>query len=311
MAQSQIYTANVRPQELWEGIKTFWNGKSATITPIYPRFTRNENSDKKFELYSERAGIGLPVAKAETKAIDILTPAQGIQPQLFNQAIALGIEFSRESIKDNLYVKEGRDKIEDLRMSFSTKMEFDGADLFNNGFNTAFLMKDGDTKPLFSTAHRTNAADYSNRLAINAALSETSIEDLIIQAEDTNDSSGLHRSNIKPTWIHIPTKLQFVAKRILNSILQNNSANNAINVLNQEGYLKDIIINTYLDDPEAWFIGTSANGLIYQDRESLELFDDVQTRQMVYCYYGYVRYAFGWDNARGVFAGNSGLLIDA
>ena len=311
MAQSQIYTANVRPNELWEGIKSFWNGKSEEITKIFPRFTRNENSDKKFELYSERAGIGIPVAKAETKSIDIQTPARGIQPQLFNQAIALGIELSRESIKDNLYVKEGRDKIEDLRISFATKMELDGADLFNNGFNTAFLMKDGDGKPLFSTIHRTNTAPYSNRLAVNAALSETSIEDAIIQIEDTNDSSGLHRANNKATYIHIPTKLQFVAKRILSSILQNNTGNNAINILNQENYLKDIIVNTYLDDAEAWSLGTTANGLIYQDREALELFDDVQTRQMVYCYYGYVRYAFGWDNARGAFAGNSGSLVDA
>lgn len=311
MAGSSIYTANVRPQELWEGIKSFWNGKSAKITQIYSRYTRNENSDKKFELYSERAGIGIPVAKSETKSIDIATPAQGIQPQLFNQAIALGIELSHESIEDNLYVREGRDKIEDLRKSFATKMEIDGADLFNNGFNTAFKMKDGDAKPLFSTTHRTNTGNYSNRLAIDAALSEKSLEDLIIQIKDINDSSGVHRANTTPTWVHVPTKLEFVSKRILNSILQNNTANNAVNVLKEDGYVKDIIINTYLDDDEAWFVGTDANGLIYQDREALELYDDMQTRQMVYCYYGYVRYAYGWDNARGAFAGNAGNLVDA
>lgn len=310
MAGSSIYTANVRPQELWEGIKAFWNGKTANIISLYPRFTRNENSDKKFELYSERAGIGIPVAKAETKSIDIATPAQGIQPQLFNQAIALGIELSHESIKDNLYVREGRDKIEDLRKSFGTKMELDGADLFNNGFDTGFLMKDGDKEPLFSLTHRTNTADYSNRLAVDTALSETAVEDLVIQIKDTNDSSGLHRSNIKPTWLHIPTKLEFVAKRILNSVLQNDTANNAVNILKEGAYISDIIVNTYLSDAEAWFIGTNADGLIYQDREALDLYDDVQTRQMVYCYYGYVRYAFGWDNARGSFAGNAGLLVD-
>lgn len=311
MAQSQIYTSNVRPNELWEGIKSFWNGKSDNIIPIYNRYTRNENSDKAFELYSERAGIGLPVAKAETKKIDVLTPARGIQPQLFNQAIALGIELSKESIDDNIYVKEGRDKIEDLRTSFGTKLELDGADLFNNGFNSAFLMKDGDAKPLFSATHRTNAETFSNRLPVDSALSETSLEDIINQLEDINDSSGLHRARIKSTWLQIPTKLQFVARRILNSILQNDTANNAINVLNQDSYLKEIIVNTYLDDDEAWFVGTTANGLIYQDRQPLALYDDVQTSQLVYCYYGYIRYAFGWDNPRGAFAGNAGTLTDA
>lgn len=311
MVGSPIYTSNVRPNELWEGIKGFWNGKSEGITPIYPRYTRIEGSQKSFELYSERVGIGIPTTKPETKSIEILTPERGIQPQLANQAIALGIQLSKESIADNLYVKEGRDKIEDLRESFSTKIELDGADLFNNGFNTAFLMKDGDAKPLFSTTHRTGANDFSNRLATDAALSETSIEDAITQIEDTNDSSGVHRAKNRPTWIQVPTKLQFVAKRILKSILQNDTGNNAINVLNQESYIKDIIINTYLDDPEAWFMGTTGNGLIYQDREPLELFPDVETRQLVYCYYGYVRYAFGWDNARGAFAGNAGNLIDA
>lgn len=308
---SQIYTSNIRPNELWPGIRAFWNGKANELVKIYDRYTRQENSDKKFELYSERAGIGIPRIKEEGKSIDIATPARGIQPQLFNAAIALGIELSHESIVDNLYEREGKDKIEDLRKSFYTKMEIDGADLFNNGFNSAFVMKDGDSEPLFSTNHHTNTGTFSNRLAVDAALSETSIEDLVIQIKDTNDSSGVHRANLKPTYLHIPTSLEFVARRILDSVLQNDTGNNATNVLRDQGYINNIIVNTYLDDAEAWFIGTDSNGLIFQNREDLELYDDSDTKKRVYSYYGYTRYAFGWDDARGAFAGNAGSLVDA
>ena len=62
------------------------------------------------------------------------------------------------------------------------------------------------------------------------ALSEAAVEDLCIQIMNTTNNRGLKISCL-PQSLNVPTALWFEANRIYHSVLQNDTSNNAINVL--------------------------------------------------------------------------------
>ena len=76
--------------------------------------------------------------------------------------------------------------------------------------------------------------------------------------------------------LHIPRQLMFEAERILKSIGQNDTANNAINALRSLNMFPDgIKVNHFFTDPDAFFIRTDApNGLTLFQRRELEFTKD-------------------------------------
>jgi hypothetical protein len=126
------------------------------------------------------------------------------------------------------------------------------ANVFNRGFNSSFT--GGDAKELFSTAHPCANGNQSNHLTTAADMSEASLEDLCIQISDAVDSRGLKFSN-KPKALMVPNALQFEAHRVVKSVLQNDTAQNAVNVLKLLNIFPGgIIVNPYLTDTDAFFV---------------------------------------------------------
>jgi len=299
-----VFTTSTRPNEIWPGLKVFWDGMGSKLAPLYPQIFKEEKSTQKYEKYSEHYNVGLPQLKAEGDSTKFAGFAQGASPELRNIAYSLGIILTHESIADNLYFKEGKDKIEALRKSFETNKDTLGADVLNNGFSSSYLMPNGDGVELFSSLHPNAAGTYANELPIPADLCETSLEDMLVLISAALDSSGVHKANLKAQKLIVSKENMFNAARILKSTLQNDTATNAINAIKSMGLLPEgFITNIYLTDTDAWFVKTDAqNGLIYQNREPLKLYRDNEMDTLNLKCYGYERYAFGWVDPRGMYA---------
>ena len=74
----------------------------------------------------------------------------------------------------------------------------------------------------------------------------------------------------------IPNALEFDACRITKSILQNNTANNAVNALRATGAIEDgYFVNQYLTDDDAWFLRTNnSKGMTWLERVGAEFTRD-------------------------------------
>jgi len=132
-----------------------------------------------------------------------------------------------EELRDNLYKEVATRRAEGNAFSMQQTVENVCAFLYNNAFSTTYFTT-GDGAALCSTAHiGTLGGTYSNALSPAADLSEASLEDLTIQIMGTQNDSGL-LINIMPESLHIARNEWYNANRILQSVLQSNTASNNI-----------------------------------------------------------------------------------
>ena len=133
------------------------------------------------------------------------------------------------------------------------------AGTYNLAFSSSALGADGQS--LVSASHPTLSGNQSN-LGTAADISEVAIEDLVIQVMQCQNNRGMRISAL-PKSLHVPPQQWFEANRIYNSVLQNDTANNAINVLKSVGtFPGGIKVNHYFTSATAYFIRTNIpNGL--------------------------------------------------
>jgi hypothetical protein len=110
-----------------------------------------------------------------------------------------------------------------------------------------------------ATDHPTSNGSQSNRLTTAADFSEASLEDVCVQIANAKDDVGLPAA-IQPKSLHIPTALMFEAARVLKSLGQNDTANNATNALRSMGLFQDgAKVSHYFDDDDAFFVRTDVD----------------------------------------------------
>ena len=183
------------------------------------------------------------------------------------------------------------------------------ANIYNRGFNPAFVMVGGDGQPLFSENHingPTNSGVFSNVLAIPAAFSETSLETLLIQIRKATDTKAL-RIAVMPERLILPVDLAFEAERVLKSVQQNDTANNAINAIKSMGAVPAHASNNYLTSSTAWFIKTNVmEGMTCFKRRAVKFERDLDFGTSNTRFKSTERYSFGWSDARGIY-GSAGI----
>jgi hypothetical protein len=187
----------------------------------------------------------------------------------------------------------------------STTKQTIGANVLNNAFDSNYV--GGDGKELCATDHPlANGGTFSNELATPADLSETSLEQALIDIAAFVDERGL-KIALQGRKLIIPKELQFTAERVLKSPLStvntNNFARNDINALLNMGMVPEgYRVNHYLTDTDAFFIMTDApNGLKQFVRSPIKTaiegdFDTGNVR-----FKARERYSFGFSDARGIF----------
>lgn len=293
-------TTGAHPKALWPGVKK-WYGREYDEYPVqYTDLFQTESSDKAYEEVIESVGFGLAAVKPQGQSVTYDVDHQGPTSRFTHVAYGLGFIITHEEFKDNKYMDVAKRRAPDLAFSMRQTKENVAANVYNRAFNSSYLGADG--VELCSTAHPTDYGNQSNELATAADLSEASIEDLIIQINQARDARGRIVA-LRPQSLHIPPQLEFEANRILKSVLQNDTANNAVNALKATGALPGgIKVNQFLTDTDAWFIRTNRRwSMLHFEREAMDFAPDgdFDTKNMKYA--AYERYSVGWADWRGLY----------
>ena len=294
-----VITRAHHPKALWPGVKRWWGAEYNRHDPIWPKIFERMSSNQAYEEDVEEIGFGLLSTKDESGSIVYDTSQQGSVSRYTNITYGLGYQVTLEELQDNLYQKVSLKRASRLARSVYETEEVIHAQIFNRAFNSSYA--GGDGQEMIATDHPTVAGNQSNHITTAADLSEAALEDLVIQIMDSKDSRGLRFSN-KPRCLIVPNALWFEATRILKSVLQNDSANNAINALKANNtFPEGIICNPYLTDADAWFIKTDCmDGLTHYDRMKATFdkdndFDTKNAKASVI-----MRFSAGWTNWRQI-----------
>jgi len=292
------------PRLLQEGVKKVF-GQAYDEHPMeWDKIFDTDTSRKAFELDVQFEGFTLAQVKDEGGDIEFDTQRQGFTPTYPHITYGKGFVVTREAMDDNLYELFTR-RARGLAFSMTQTKEVVGANVLNNGFDPNFVMGGGDGLELFSTVHPngpTDSGTFSNELATPADLSEASLEDLLIQIGQATDPRGL-RIALMGMRLIVPVQLTFESQRILGSVLQNDTANNATNAMRDLNMLPDgYTVNHYLTDEDAWFIKTNApDGMKYYTRQEVEFGEDNSFSSGNMRFKADERYSFGWTDPRGIY----------
>jgi phage major head subunit gpT-like protein len=260
-----------------------------------------ENSDRAFEEEVMLGGFANAQVKQEGSAVAFDSANESFTSRYTHETVALAFSITEEAVEDNLYDSIAKRYTKALARSMANTKQIKAANVLNNGFSSSF--PGGDGKELFATDHPTiGAGDLSNELATSADLSETSLEQAMIDIAAFKDERGL-KIAARGLKLIIPSELQFTAERILKSNQRVGTSDNDINALSSKGMLpQGYVVNNFLTDTDAFFIKTDVpNGMKMFNRAAIKtaMEGDFDTGNMRYK--ARERYSFGFSDWRGMF----------
>lgn len=299
-------TTNTAPRLLEPGIFKLWDGLANKREKYYDKMFDVVKSTKKTEYLQELSFFGLMEATAEGAPVKYEDMNQGVTTTTTNVEYKKGFIVTRAAMDDNQYFDVASKGTTALRFSCDHTYENVAALFYDNAFTGSGT---GDGQALLSTAHPTMSGAQSNRLAVNAALSEAALEDLLILAKNTKNSKGLNMP-LNGQSLIVASENMFEAHRILKSVNQSGTANNDINAIRSMGLLPGgVIVNPYLDNTDAFFVRTDVpaeTGLVWFNRVAPEFsrdgdFDTDNVKYKVYARFTAVagdwRALYGSDGA--------------
>ena len=260
-----------------------------------------ENSDRAFEEEVMLSGFANAAVKAEGAAVTFDNANESFTSRYTHETVALAFAITEEAVEDNLYDSIARRYTKALARSMANTKQIKAANVLNNGFSSSF--PGGDGKELFATDHPTvSAGDLKNELSTSADLSETSLEQAMIDIAAFKDERGL-KIAARGLKLIIPSELQFTAERILKSPARVGTSDNDLNALSSKGMLpQGYVVNNFLTDTDAFFIKTDVpNGMKMFNRAAIKtaMEGDFDTGNMRYK--ARERYSFGFSDWRGMF----------
>ncbi len=269
----------------------------------YTDLYNTETSKMAFEKDVTYTSFGLAKVKTQGGSVDYDSETQDYSVTYNHLVIGLGFIVTKEEYEDNLYEAVGKRRAKRLGRSMRQTTEIFAAGLYNLGFGTTNpYFTSGDGVAWFSTAHPTHYGNQSNN-PVNADISETALEAIQVAVMSAVDGRGL-TANLIAESLHIHQSNWFEANRILKSVLQNDTANNAINVLKMvNAFPKGIKMNHNFTSAGAYFVRTNApNGPTHFLRREME-FDrtndfDTQNLKTI----ATKREVFGCTDWRGCYA---------
>ena len=293
-------------KQLQEGLNAVFGMAYKSYPEEWRGFFAVTTSNKAFEEDVLMAGFGAAPVKGEGAGIEYDEGAESYVARYNHETIALAFAITEEAEEDGLYGALGSKYAKALARSLQHTKEVKGSNVLNNGFSNV----GGDGVALFATNHPLwGGGTQSNLLAVPADLSEASLEAALIQIGDWVDERGIPIA-VVAECIVIPTELQFIAERILNSPYRSGTGDNDINALKSMGtFSKGVKVNHRLTDADAWFIITDCpDGLKHMVRKKVSrgIEGDFETGNMRYK--ARERYSFGYSDYRGAF-GSQGAAV--
>lgn len=293
-------STGTHPKLLWPGIHAIWGQTYTEHKEEYTDLFDVQTSDKSYEEDVEVTGFGLLHRKEQGAATRYDTEAQGTVTRYTHVAYSLGYIVTFEELRDNMYKQVSERRAQALAFSGRQTLENTCANIYNRAFNSTYTF--GDGKELIATDHPTLSGDQSNELTTASDLTEAAIEDMGIQIMDTVNARG-QKISIMPRCLIVPTALFYEANRIVQSVLQNDTANNAINVIKATNMFPEgIKVNHYLSSTTAWFVRTNApRGMTFfwRDQPMFDKDNDFDTKNAKAAMY--MRFSAGCTDFRSIF----------
>ena len=279
----------------------------------------DQRADEWKQVFSERRGIprnyheepvlyGFGAAPELPDGMPVTYQAGGV---LFNaryvyKVYGLAFALTKVLVEDGDHISIGQTYAKHLAQSLIETKETLCANILNRSF-TGGAYVGGDGVSLVATNHPIAVGTFSNQLSSAAALSQTSLEQMLIQIRNAVDNNG-KRIRLNPEKLVVSPSNVFQAEVLLKSVLRTGNANNDINPIKSMGMLGGGQANlSRLTSTTAWWVQTDAKvGLQLMMRRSLEksMEGDFETDSMRYK--ATERYIPGWTDPRTVY-GTAGL----
>ena len=294
-------------KELLPGLNALFGLEYARYGEEHKEIYETEKSERSFEEETKLAGFGSAPVKNEGSAIAYDNAQEAFTARYNHETIALGFSITEEAVEDNLYDSLSARYTKSLARAMAYTKQVKAASVINNGFNGSYLGGDGVT--LFGNNSSNTRVGHPlvnggvnfNSPTTGVDLNETSLENAVIQIAAWVDERGLLIA-AKPRKMVIPPALMFVAKRLLDTELRVQTADNDINALKQMGAIPEgYTVNHFLTDSNGWYLITDVpNGMKHFERMPLanSMDGDFDTGNVRYK--ARERYSFGWSDPLGM-----------
>ena len=220
------------------------------------------------------------------------------------QVFGLAFALTRVLVEDGDHIRLGAIYAKHLAQSLVETKELLCANVLNRAFNASYT--GGDGVSLINTAHPIASGSFSNQLTTAAALSQTSLEQMLIQVRQAVDNNG-KKIRLQPLKLIVAPGNTFQAEVLLKSVLRTGTANNDINPIKSIGLLPEgASVISRLTSQTNWWIQTDApEGFKVLMRRALEktMEGDFETDSMRYK--ATERYQVGFTDPRCAY-GTSG-----
>jgi hypothetical protein len=217
----------------------------------------------------------------------------------------LAFALTKVLVEDGDHIRLGQVYARHLAQSLVETKELLCANILNTAFNSSY--PGGDGVPLISTAHPIVNGTFSNQLATSANLSQTSLEQMLIQIRQAVDNNG-KKIRLVPRQLVVAPGNIFQAEVLLKSVLRTGNANNDINPVKSIGLLDEgAAVLSRLTNASAWWVQTDApEGMKLLMRRRLEktMEGDFETDSMRYK--ATERYIPGFTDPRAMY-GTAGV----
>ena len=288
-------------KELEPGLNALFGLEYKNYENQHAEIYDTESSDRAFEEEVMLGGFANAAVKPEGSGVSYDTANEAFTARYTHETIALAFSITEEAVEDNLYDSIAKRYTKALARSMANTKQIKAANVLNNGFSGGTA--GGDGVDLLSIAHPTiSAGNQKNELTTSADLSETSLEQAMIDIAAFKDERGL-KIAARGMKLIIPSALQFTAERILKSPARVGTADNDLNAIKTMGMIpQGYTVNHFLTDDDAFFIKTDVpNGMKHFNRAAIKtaMEGDFDTGNMRYK--ARERYSFGFSDWRGIY----------
>ena len=287
-------------KELLPGLNALYGLEYDKYENEHSEIYETETSDRSFEEEVKLSGFGAAPVKAEGASISYDNAQEHYTARYNHETVAMGFSITEEAMEDNLYDSLSARYTKALARAMAYTKQTKAAALLNTGFSS---FNSGDGVTLFSTAHPSvGGSTNANKLAVNADLNETSLEQSVIDIAAFTDERGLLIA-ARPRKLIVPPALMFVATRLLQTELRTGTADNDTNALRSNGSIPEgYRVNHYLTDTDAFFITTDIpNGMKHFVRTPMATAMDGDFDTGNVRYKARERYSFGVSDPLGMF----------
>lgn len=280
------------------------------FTPEHEMLYNIRTMDRGIIQTTQTSGIKTLGQVAEGEEYPMDAPVQGFDKTYRASKYGVILPITQELLDDNK-MDEAIDRSQAAGRSMREAQKVDAATLWNNAFSA--LGPDG--KALCAVDHPLpypGSGTSSNRLAVDADLSLSSLEDMITLMRKTLDQSG-KKVLVRPKYLVVPPELEFLAHELLESVSKPQAVNNgsitevnAVNSTKARYGLMPVVID-YLTDDDAYFLMSDKSGhkCYWYWRKQPETSSSMDFKSDTALFKITARWANGFSDWRGV-AGTPG-----